>query len=864
MKKQVLGRSITVVIVLLIAFLCAWPPESKLSRGIELAGGVELLYRVNMEGIDHSDQKRTLDETIDILTKRLNIRGVMDIRIQKQGSNGILIQVPGTTLEGASWVRELMSRSGKLQFMIVCKDQDKLKDWKKGRLGAGLVEVPIAEPEMNNGQPYLLYDPGHSSVNDPVVTGEYIRRVNMGMDRNGLPSVNITFDPIGESRFGNLTLKHKGDQLAIVLDGKVYSAPVIEAVIFGTAVITSPGGFKVEEAQDLIATLKAGSLPAELEFDMETGVGPTLGSDSIKQGLRATTYGFIAVVVIMLLIYMVAGFIANAALCMNLLLIFGALALFQADLTLPGIAGIVLTLGMAVDANVLIFERIREELDDGKELVSAVDLGYKRAFVTIMDANITTLITAGILYGFGTGPVKGFATTLMIGILVSMFTALFVTRIAFDFLISRNIMKRFHMLRYYKRGNVKFLNFGKATLSLSCLLICVGIGMIIYRGEDNLDIDFSGGTLLHINLKQSMPIEDVRKRLNDGNVAGASVQNIWTAGESKEVGAEYTIRIADQHAEALPEDGIDLGTGKKNLLTAKESIQNIFSDALLPIPFESLEQSEQNGARFLMRVVDKTVTADAVDQQMKSFMTGEKAPEALTKTANGKDLVEWAVTVKPEDGVHAFEISAPLSATNILLLKDYLSKQFHVSEPFARISTIGSEVAASMVVRAIASLLLAMIVILFYIRLRFEKFSYGLAAIAALSHDVLVTMGLLAILGVELNLTILAALLTIVGYSLNDTIVVFDRIRENKRLVRKSSHWEVINLSINQTLGRTINTSITTFIVITSLFIFGGGVIHGFATAMGIGVIAGTYSSIFIASPIVAFLEDKAAQTVKS
>jgi SecD/SecF fusion protein len=429
----------------------------------------------------------------------------------------------------------------------------------------------------------------------------------------------------------------------------------------------------------------------------------------------------------MLLYYLLAGFIALFALILNILIILGALGYFGATLTLPGIAGIVLTIGMAVDANVLIYERIREELRLGKSLSASIQAGYNKAFITILDANLTTLIAALILFQFGTGPIRGFATTLSIGIVASMFTALFVTRVIFDILTNYGL-KRLPMLSFFpKVPNFKFISRRFLAYLLSLLIISIGIFSFVKGGEKNFGIDFTGGVLQEYEFKGKVSTADIRQALNE----------------------------------------INLG--------------------------DSLIQQVKGTNRFIIRTY------------------AGKSEEVLKKLREkfGKD--------------------------NVLLL---------------RTETVGAMVGKDLRRKAINAVTFSLIAMCLYISIRF-RFKFAIAAIIALIHDVLVSAGALSTSGREFSLPVIAALLTIVGYSINDTIVVFDRIRENMRLGKKLKFPELVNLSINQTLARTLLTSLTTLLTVLSLYLFGGEVINPFAFVLLVGVIVGTYSSIFIASPIV-------------
>ena len=536
--------------------------------------------------------------------------------------------------------------------------------------------------------------------------------------------------------FAKITRENVGKQLAIVLDGKVHSAPVIrEAIPSGEAQIT--GSFDLNEARDLSIILRVGALPAPMYIEEERTVGPLLGQDSINSGIKACLIGGALVLLFMTVYYFNAGIIANIALMLNMVLILGALGMFrvlllqqQVTLTLPGIAGIVLTLGMAVDANVLINERIREELRIGRPLYAAIRSGYNKAFSAIIDSNVTTLIAAFLLFQFGTGPIRGFAVTLTIGILVSLFTAIFVTRTIFETLIAMKLMKKIHMVPFLTNTKFDFVGKRKIFYAFSIVLIIFGLIVFQGKGKDKYGIDFSGGELQRYKFQQVVSIEDIRDSL-------------------KEVGlAESTI---------LP-----------------------FKDSPRAVAIRTFEES-----------------SNKVQEVFK-----EKFP-------NNK-----------------FEIMG--------------------------IEKVGPLVGQELRKRAMQAILFALLGILIYVGFRFKHFNYAAAGIIALFHDVFLTIGILAIMGRSIDLLVVTALLTIAGYSINDTIVIFDRVREIERTHgRKASLGEIINLGVNQTLSRTILTTVLTLLVVFALFFFGGEVLNSFALALIIGISSGVYSTIFIASPLV-------------
>jgi SecD/SecF fusion protein len=713
MRQHLLFKVLIIIAIVAIAIWNFYPPEKKISLGLDLQGGMHLVLRVDTSHLTKKEKIGAVDRALEILRNRIDQFGVREPVIQRQGKEGIIVQLPGVTERDRAI--KLIGQTALLEFKLVSEDPDFIKRALSGKVPEGY------ELKYLNDKPLLL-------KKETVLTGNALVNAEVKFDqtRFNQPIVGLRFNSKGARKFARITGENVGKRLAILLDGKVQSAPVIrERIPSGQAVIT--GRFSLDEARDLAIVLKAGALPAPLKIEEERTVGPLLGKDSISKGVRAAIIGGIVVTFFMIIYYLFAGLIAIIALVLNLILILGALSYFHATLTLPGIAGIVLTIGMAVDANVLIFERIREELRLGKSLPASVDAGYHKAFLTIFDANLTTLITALILFQFGTGPIRGFATTLSIGILASMFTALFVTRVIFDFSISKGL-KKLPMLSFFpKVPSFKFIGRRYFAYLFSLSLIATGVICFAKRGENNFGIDFSGGTLQEYGFKKQINVSIIRKALKD------------------------------------------IGLG------------------------DSLIQQIKGTDRFLIRTY-----RGETDEILKEF-----------NKRFGKD---------------SFDL--------------------------LRTESVGPAVGKDLRRKAILALFWSLVAMCIYISIRF-KFKFAIAAIIALFHDILISIGAISLTGRELSLPIIAALLTIVGYSINDTIVVFDRIRENMRLGKKLKLPQLVNLSINQTLARTLLTSLTTLFVIISLYSLGGEVINPFAFTLLVGVVIGTYSSVFVASPIV-------------
>ncbi|MEI2723231.1 MAG: protein translocase subunit SecD [Verrucomicrobiota bacterium] len=573
---------------------------------------------------------------------------------------------------------------------------------------------------------------------EPGLTGSIVKQAMAVPGNFGEPQINFQLNDSGAARFAELTREFRGRKLAIVLDGELYSAPNInEPIETGNGQIT--GDFSELEARELAGVLE-NPLRAPLRILDSTDVDPTLGKDSINSGMRAAIYGIIAVAGFMLVYYMLAGVVANVALMLNIIILIGVMCSIGTTLTLPGIAGIVLTIGMAVDANVLIFERIREELAAGKSIRGALNAGYDKAFGTIFDSNLTTLIASVILIFLGTGPVKGFGVTLTIGVLVSMFTALVVTRLIFDWLLAKDLIKDIKMLHIIRGAKYDFMRWAKPAFIASWLLVLIGNGYGLYRGKDVMGVEFTGGTqtILTFDQSKSVGVDEIRK-----SVAKTGVGEVLIAYQK------------------------ELGSGTRTLMVTVRATD------------------EKEGV--------------AASQKVIAQIHGDFADAKFTAGA--------ARNVGP---------------------------------------TVGAEIRNTAILAALAALFM----ILVYVAFRYE-FSFAIGAVVAIIHDLLMTTGWYFLAGRELNATTVAALLTIIGFSINDTIVIFDRIREDLKLGVRGTFREVINQALNQTLSRTIITSGTVFLATLSLYLFGGGPVNDFAFTFLVGILTGTYSSIYIASAIV-------------
>lgn len=589
--------------------------------------------------------------------------------------------------------------------------------------------------------------------------GDVIVDARQNFDQNNRVVVDMAMNSEGARQWKRLTGENINRQIAIVLDGYVYSAPnVNDEIPNGRSQIS--GNFEVPEAQDLANILKAGKLPAPARIVEEAVVGPSLGKVAITDGLNSFIIAFIMVLLYMVLYYNRAGWVADLALVTNIFFIFGVLTSLGAVLTLPGIAGIVLTLGMAVDANVIIYERIKEELRAGKGMRLAITDGYKNAYSAIIDGNVTTLLTGIVLYTFGSGPVQGFATTLIIGILSSLFSAIFISRIVFDYFLTRNRTITFgnkYTNNVLLNANYNFLGMRKYAYVISAVIIIIGIGSLAVRGL-NYGVDFSGGRTYVVRFDQPVVLKDIRNALEDD----------LEQPEVKTFGPTSQVKI-----------------------TTNKEIDN---------------------------------DDPSVDSTLQSILFANLKPFYQDQSITYKDFIADTGSDK---------------------LIGILSSQ-----------KVGPTIADDIRNRAVMAIVFALIIIFIYIAIRFKRWQYGLGGVISLFHDSIIVISLFSIFynvlpfNLEIDQTFIAAILTIIGYSINDTVIIFDRVREFVGLHPKRTLMNNINTGINSTLARTINTSGTTIVVLLMIFIFGGEVIRGFSFALLVGILVGTYSSVFMASPL--------------
>jgi len=787
-----------------------------------------------------------------------------------------------------------------------------------------------------------------------------LKRASAGREpRTGRRAIDFALDDRGGMIFGKITGNNIGRPLCILLDGVAISAPMVNSRITTRGQIT--GQYSEDEQRDLIDKLNAGSLPSKLieqPISVKT-IGPTIGADNRNQGVKAGIIGLIVVMACMLLYYTLAGSIADVALCMNILFVLAIMAGVRATFTLPGIAGIILTIGMSVDANVLIFERIREEQQRGSSLRVAIANGYQRAFRTIFDANLTTFITAAILYWRASEEVKGFAIVLMLGIASSMFTSLFVTRVIFDFLSARRVIKEhLIMLRLIHKPNVNWMRARPIFLTISVVLIATGLFVFFTRDDaknNKYDIEFTGGTSAVINLKEGVSlsrsdVEDrihkIGEKLSNPALSTANVYSIGKTGKQYEINttetnkSKTTVNFAEseQHTVETVISAIEKAQEKSvgelnNLLVTQDAnnpaefiittsqmnqtlVKNVLTEAFENAQISEPEIDEVVNNAILATFADELeiqqnlqptiisqekITEELIDSypELAEFTGGIKILCEIKRAAIIEEIetrlaslqfkpdtqnlqrypyqildpnlstIEQSkpvnrftyISVAPEAGLRELSEDEWTQFVENETTKVLAAAKLETSLP--RVTQIDPSVGKEQKTRAIIAIILSLFAIVTYIWIRFGNVRYGIAAIIALVHDVCITLGAvtactyiaaspigekLLIGDFKINLAMIAAFLTLIGYSLNDTIVVFDRIRENRKKAQLNP--KIITDSINQTISRTILTSFTTFIVVLIMYIFGGQGLRGFTFAIGFGVIIGTYSSIAIAAPI--------------
>lgn len=1000
-------------------------PQFKL--GVDLKGGVILVYEVDESKKTEPGQplsKDEMDKLLAAVAKRVNPGGQKEVTIRKYGVEQIEIIIPDVDEAEVARIEKLISRTGNLEFRILANNRNDKEVIERAMAEPSKMQivdsegkweakwVPIKEGEERSFETYgeiarRKRKIGNREATEILVvkdiydvTGGFLTRARVGADRKGQACVNFAFNPEGAQRFGGLTGDHLPDKgltdftykLGIILDGELYSAPSIQSTITDQGEIT--GTFTQQEVQDLVNVLNAGSLPAALSKEPITKLysGATLGADTIEKSKNAMIISSILVPLFMLWYYRFCGIVAVVALVLNMLMLVAIMVTIKATFTLTGFAGLALTVGMAVDNNVLIYERLREELDRGATLRMAIRNAFHRASATVIDCNLTHLIAATVMYAVGSDQLRGFAVPLWLGTAISIFTAVFVSHVIFEIADKRQWITTLKMRRLIGHTNIDFMGAFPYCLTASVLVIAMSLTLSFYRGQSLFDIDFTGGTSVQAQFTEPQKTGDVRERLS-GELPDLAVSDVRVTRENE--GLRFNIntsesdlqavkdRVTAVFGDALAHNAVTVVSEPKLIegpakaetpaaakpeekpaetKPAKQSRNDLPPSSMLALagddamalaladePAAETKPTEAKPAE-AVKPVPETEPAEPKPAETKP---AEAKPAAETKPAETKPAAEpskaepvavpGAKTAPPKpvaaeapekqapekpaiverdpftDGSSmklefkekidyrallqlfnaamealkidpetvAIEVSTgdfvegdmtPYSEWNVKIqlppkdAKAVLSKleqQVDASPLFPASSNIGAAVAGNTKKVAILAIIASWVGIIIYLWVRFQGVAFGLAAVVALVHDVLFMLGGIAasiylapFLGFvlvepfKINLPIVAAFLTIIGYSVNDTIVVFDRIREvrgkNPDLTR-----QMVNDSTNQTLSRTLLTSITVAIVVLVLYFFGGEAIHGMAFALVVGVITGTYSSIYVAAPVLLWLDGK-------
>ena len=710
--------------------------KGRLQLGLDLKGGVAFTLEVNEKAVastSQRDSEQKLNKAIEIISTRINSLGVAEPIVRPLGNNRIEVQLAGVSTKDNPEIVANLKKPALLSFRLVYPDVTprsmSLNDAPPG------YEPMTLDQEGRNGE---IRTSEYYIKRIPEMTGEALSEAYPSMDEFGRFRILLRFTKEGGRRFGEVTKaiaetgKRAGrlGQLAIVLDGKLYSAPTVrEEIPSGSAEIS--GQFTQREAIELANVLN-NPLDLPLDIKEQYEVGPSLASDAIDSGVRASIIGAVLVAGLMITYYTVGGVIAVGVLAVNIAIILGVLASIGATMTLPGLAGIVLTVGMAVDANILIFERMREELHLGKSLKAALVSGYDKAFFTIVDAHVTQLCICAIMIWLGTGPVKGFGVTLAIGVFSTMFSVLVTGHLIMEYLINYDIMTKFPMLHLLRNIQTDFVKYAKPAFIVSWAIVLSAFSLVLYRGRQSFGTDFLGGDVISIEYnKQHQPdLAEVR-------------------------------RVATEHK------------------------------------------------------------------------INDVNPAYVTALGGGRDLLKIETP---------YGESAPLY--------DALQKAFPQAE-FKNVgeSRTGATIGAEVEWNAFLSVALSMVVILLYVAFRFEV-GFGVGAVVASIHDILMTIGIFVLFGYQFSAPMVAAILSIAGYSINDTIVVFDRIREELRSNPNGTLRDIINLAVRKVFARSIMTSLTAFLAALSLFLFGSGIMRDLSFTFLVGIITGTFSSIYIAAPV--------------
>jgi len=763
------------------------------------------------------------------------------------------------------------------------KENQKVQDWVKANPGRRIDSYNSLEPEKGGPVKGLKWFPHRIGKDEPETpmetrlaplvdtgkpewsfTGNDLDSVGFSQDQMGYPAVSFEMAQAKKGLFGDFTQSNIGRGMAIVLNGEIATLANIRSKLPGGGIIEGgAGGFSKKEVQDLVSTLKAGSLRIRPEIVSKTRVGATLGDEYVWKSFLSGLVALGLVIGFMLFFYHRLGALSVIGLSLNMLYLLGAMAFLQATLTLPGVAGLILTLGMAVDGNILIYERLREEIGRGLKAVQAVKAAFFRANVTIIDAHVTQLIAGLVLYEFGTGPIKGFATTLNIGILTTLFTVIVVTELLVLTDIKRGSVN-LSMKHVLVNPGWHFMKWSKPAIAASLVVIVAGLALFVSMPDnEKLGTDFTGGFTMTVRTEDPHSIEDLRGFVATvpGTVGrSATVVPLLESGD-KQAGYRSFRITYKLEAAAVPEADSKAG-GTESSESSLKQIQTALAGVLQKGPIE-LDLTD-NGTKVKGRLHFEDVHLPA---DVSSALAGRGVKDAtVTPLSGNAKVVDFNGTL---DGTTSAGSLLATLDKDLKQLKDSKQVLFHLSNAIPESDFIGAQVGSELRDKAVLAVLLSLVGTMFYIRIRFAEYAYGIAVVVSLLHDVFIALGALAlacklqILQAEVDLSMIAAFLTIIGYSQNDTIVIFDRVREN-RLKSNKPLSQILDDSINECFGRTILTTATVILTLLVLFLFNVGsrnVLEGFSYCMLVGVISGAYSTIYVASPVLLWLENRAKKS---
>ncbi|MFO1012007.1 MAG: protein translocase subunit SecD [Planctomycetota bacterium] len=825
-------------------------------------------------------------EQIDYASREGNV-----LRIQKRGAAGTTAAAhsasEGIELLSGDELVELITNVGDMQFMIAAEQNDaalqragtdltrekqKLDEWMKANPNADVDGFNRLAGQPNGPVQNLRWYPMRvkkGEVETPVesrlhgliladnedwrFTGADLERVEPSQDELGYPAVRLEIANGKKRAFGDFSEANLRRGMAIVLNSQIATLATINDKLPGSCVISGgSGGFTQKEVNDLVSVLKSGSLRVKPVLQDRARVGASLGADYVQTGVISMGVALCVIVLFMLVFYRKLGVYSIIGLVLNLLFLMGALAFMRATLTLPGIAGIILTLGMAVDGNILIYERLREELDRGMKPIQACKAAFERAAVTIIDSNLTTLIAGVILYYTGTGPIRGFAVTLNVGILSTLFTVIVVT----ELLVFLDLKKGTHnlaMRHVFAAPNIAFMKIYKIFLGASWTFIVAGIALFAWLPEnEKFGIDFLGGLTMKVRTAQPMHVDELRDRISkiDGALGKAEVKQI---GDSAKSGGFTLFSVTYKHP-----SGSDAAQNQSTVDAGERQIKEALANVLAPDPVVvTVAPGEPRDT--VAGTIDFEFPHGTAD--IGEVLAAHGLQTVAVQTVPGSET-QVQVTAGIEKGMSASQAAALISNA-FVGKKDKQNSVFSLRSPIPESAVVGAQVGIELRNKAVIALVLSLLGTLLYLRIRFAEVGYGVAVVVSLIHDVFMTLTWIAIatwtglVQAEIDLSMIAAFLTIIGYSQNDTIVIFDRVRENRAKSDKPL-IEVLNDSINQTLARTILTTSTVVLTLLVLFLFNFGtrnVLEGFSFAMLVGVLSGAYSTVYIASPVLLWFE---------